>query len=1405
RMLRSPAVAERMLNEGARMTVVPKDATTTSLDAFGVLRGKSAQDARPFATMRGVEADGQVAVGEENLLGSATSVPGAGLYADGYSAATHEFAHAVHRHGLTDDQRRLVTEVFHDKVLAGDLAAWPDGPLYDPSGTHRNYSARDEFEFFAQLTNAYLGTNTGTDPYTGLPRNNGARWVRLHEPKLLPLLRELYGTDPKGAHPWGANPRAEDDVWAAFRAMWDETENTYEPQPHAPLPVTAPASPGTRGSGRRGPLRPHSRAELTAMARRVAGRGPAVGLSVERCLVLLRALRGELFPRGVRPALTVDDAVVGVKTAPSSLVVGPGWRGVRSWLSVVGAVAVQGPGAVAFVLARRQGGALGHAWAAYHLGGRDGVVWVDLSAGDGRQVSALPPAVAASEAQVVVVDPAGQAVERALPEFAPSSSTPHSVVDAATGRRYGALGLEVEKRQVFVISGIGDVPAKQVLARAPGFTIVTDHASVMRTADGRMHLTYPDLAPGEPKPQQASYLIGEIVVDPMAVLPGERRQSQEEALARLGRVERALDGRDEPGTAPQIGLAALLPAQDGWETTDLGAKALVGQTPVRTNLAYVQPTTGFPALGLSALQDRAVDRLPKGAVGAVEASGREFGMKATAHFVRVFTGRTDVPDVVVPFLSPIPDIDDMWGYLRFAYAHTVARPTGVILNQGPTAFMVKNGLAVASRPALDRVLRALRPRTRKFLDRQHDDISANLAATLGRLLELYRKTITPDKPFFPGYFDATIGEVPSAREHTTSVLTGRTSRGKAVTQKQMVDMDDDQFPTLDTDDGRLEIPLVLTELRHFAYDGAQLMTPEDIRRAVAELSTLSREAYRRALTHRAPLPEDVLAESITRILDNEVIRGLAHFVQMVLMAGLPQPGGSSRRLVSVGESQAISRALGEYALGTPLPVGHPVHQALRTAVDEASDAIDTLPPPHRPKLRSLVDAARGALEILADPERTPPPMVWVSELVAVDGSRVLLDRVLAIRHRDAHGRPLGTSSRPVEDWQDAHRQTYGLLADVVGYSFVRPGPVPLESPVQTLPFADAYMVGLRGGPGAAALALSDGTHAVVDYERIVDFLFAFDGDLTALAPERPVVVTGADLAGPPPADPLETPLAGQTLANGLDRWVWTTGSGIEPVLAPAEGPTGPRWQLAEGDWWAGFRPEPSTPELARWAEQITGDRGRAPDVLRWVRAIRLVYGPALENDTAAFEALLQGFRALEQTRAAQGFQTSLTWSDLRFAVSSYFAANGQPEPPLPVALQFLLLSAAGSTGVDLELSRFSIAPQHHSVRAWDMAAIGGESAQDEEMTLFAPPPGATAPPASLPSAPSAEEGDPVSPAAQGTATGPDDPLLSAETLIPGPSGRPQGRNWTGGPVSRVVTGSVRVIETRPGAEPKTVS
>ena len=48
-------------------------------------------------------------------------------------------------------------------------------------------------------------------------------------------------------------------------------------------------------------------------------------------------------------------------------------------------------------------------------------------------------------------------------------------------------------------------------------------------------------------------------------------------------------------------------------------------------------------------------------------------------------------------------------------------------------------------------------------------------------------------------------------------------------------------------------------------------------------------------------------------------------------------------------------------------------------------------------------------------------------------------------------------------------------------------------------------------------------------------------------------------------------------------------------------------------------------------------------------------------------------------------------------------------------------------------------------------------------------------------------------------------MLSSRTVITGPSGRPQGRNWTKESVSQVLPGRVRGIEIRPGVAPKVVS
>ncbi|MFJ5229311.1 hypothetical protein ACIQBJ_05355, partial [Kitasatospora sp. NPDC088391] len=288
-----------------RMTDVPdlRDLRGTRTDSGG---------GRGYDEVRGAGGR-HSAVTEENLLGEHTPVGPAPHYPDGYSTTTHEFGHTLHEYGLDAADRKLVTDVFRDKRARadaweefrpgweehrrqwqdftarraefertrrpGDEAAaaqwkeaaagweqvhtaweqahrehaaraprWSDGPYADAGG-RRNYGARDEQEYFAQVTNAYLGTNHGLDPHTLQPRNNGADWVRKHEPKLLPLLEKLYGRKPAEPDGGPANPvrrtTAENELYEGLREFTDLVENGPAPDTGAPKPPAARPEDGT--------------------------------------------------------------------------------------------------------------------------------------------------------------------------------------------------------------------------------------------------------------------------------------------------------------------------------------------------------------------------------------------------------------------------------------------------------------------------------------------------------------------------------------------------------------------------------------------------------------------------------------------------------------------------------------------------------------------------------------------------------------------------------------------------------------------------------------------------------------------------------------------------------------------------------------------------------------------------------------------------------------------------------------------------------------------------------------------------------------------------------------------------------------------------------------------------------
>ncbi|NUP39429.1 MAG: lonely Cys domain-containing protein, partial [Streptomyces sp.] len=252
RMLVNPGTAAALLKSDVHIVAVPKDVAMTALDPFRHLAGRPVgpNDRRVWDTVRGVRTKRDVAAPEENLVGEATSVPGSDVYADGYSSVDHEIAHAIHFYALDDFDRRVIREAYRAKLNPPPGVdpldvEWPDGIRRDLYGNPAdNYSSTDEFEYFAQAANAYLGVNAGRDPYTRRPRNNGTAWAREHEPMLLPILERLFGRDPQDPGP--ANPveyTREERLWEGFRGFWDHVEGVYRPQPHAPAPLAPVALP----------------------------------------------------------------------------------------------------------------------------------------------------------------------------------------------------------------------------------------------------------------------------------------------------------------------------------------------------------------------------------------------------------------------------------------------------------------------------------------------------------------------------------------------------------------------------------------------------------------------------------------------------------------------------------------------------------------------------------------------------------------------------------------------------------------------------------------------------------------------------------------------------------------------------------------------------------------------------------------------------------------------------------------------------------------------------------------------------------------------------------------------------------------------------------------------------------
>ncbi|MCZ6596882.1 MAG: hypothetical protein O7B99_04515 [Planctomycetota bacterium] len=153
RMLRhAPRLVENLVAEGAELHVIGRDQQTSDLPEHRHWKGRPYDgDMTIDERTRGVGGI-HASCGEENLLG---------LEGDRYwdrDICTHEFAHTVHRYGLSDDVQAKVLARFRASRAAG---LWEDA-----------YAGTNDDEYFAEPT-YHIVSSAGTTGRSSRARSRG--------------------------------------------------------------------------------------------------------------------------------------------------------------------------------------------------------------------------------------------------------------------------------------------------------------------------------------------------------------------------------------------------------------------------------------------------------------------------------------------------------------------------------------------------------------------------------------------------------------------------------------------------------------------------------------------------------------------------------------------------------------------------------------------------------------------------------------------------------------------------------------------------------------------------------------------------------------------------------------------------------------------------------------------------------------------------------------------------------------------------------------------------------------------------------------------------------------------------------------------------------------------------------
>lgn len=172
RMLKNlPEARYNLRLAGAELHIIGRDQVTSDLPEHRHLKGKPFDGALTVDQRTRGLGGLLTSCGEENLL----ELPGDRYR--GRDICTHEFAHNVQAHGLSEDARRRIREQYRRSTEKG---LWRGA-----------YAATNEGEFFAELTMWYFGTH-GDLRMAGPRPENGPDGLKKYDPDAYALLDDLY-------------------------------------------------------------------------------------------------------------------------------------------------------------------------------------------------------------------------------------------------------------------------------------------------------------------------------------------------------------------------------------------------------------------------------------------------------------------------------------------------------------------------------------------------------------------------------------------------------------------------------------------------------------------------------------------------------------------------------------------------------------------------------------------------------------------------------------------------------------------------------------------------------------------------------------------------------------------------------------------------------------------------------------------------------------------------------------------------------------------------------------------------------------------------------------------------------------------------------------------------------------